>query len=366
MGRSLRGRFSGVVRYTDDLLRALAPRLKDDLTVFLTRAEDGLNGLPIRRVRAPFSTPNEYARALWEQGLVPIAVRRSRAELFHSPNYILPVGLRCPTVVTVHDLAFLQPELHRLRSHLYLTVLASIAIRKATRVICVSNHTRDQLLMHFPRAAPKVRVIGEGVNAAFRPQPADMVRSFRASVGLGPDEPYVLFVGTVEPRKNLPRLIRAFESALRDSDAGHRLLIVGGWGWKAQPVQEAYRGSGVRHRITFAGYVPDRLLPAAYSGADVFAYPSLHEGFGLPPLEAMACATAVLTSTATAIPEVVGDGAVTVDPEDDDAIAAGLARLMTCRAVRDEYVARGLRRAAGFSWEGVAERTLRVYEEAVG
>jgi glycosyltransferase involved in cell wall biosynthesis len=291
-------------------------------------------------------------------------VHRGGADLFHSPNYILPLRLRCPTVVTVHDLAFLEPSLHRLRSHLYLTTLTSIAIRKATRVICVSAHTRDQLVRHFPWAAAKARVIGEGVNSAFRPQPARAVQRFRDSVGIS--EPYVLFVGTIEPRKNVARLIRAFEAAVRDSGTDHRLLILGGWGWKVAPVLRAYEDSGVRDRITFVGYVPDDLLPAAYSGADVFAYPSLNEGFGLPPLEAMACGTAVLTSTATALPEVVGGAAVMVDPEDEGEMARQLAGLLTNPAARREYAAKGLRRAADFSWDRVAEQTLGVYEEAVG
>jgi len=363
MGRSLRGRFSGVVRYTDELVRALAPRLGTDLTVFVTQAEDNLDGLPVHRVRAPFPTPNEYARTFWEQSLVPIAAHRRRIELYHSPNYILPIGLRCPSVVTIHDLAFLDPTVHRLRSQLYLRTMTALAVRQATRVICVSNHTRDQVVLRFPHASEKTRVIGEGVNPSFRPQPPEVVERFRSLVGLF--DPYVLFVGTVEPRKNLDRLIRAFEVAVKESGAPHHLVIAGGWGWKAKPVLEAFERSSLRERIHFLGYLSEDLLPAAYSGADVFAYPSLYEGFGLPPLEAMTCGTPVLTSTGSALAEVVGDAAVSVDPLDETALARELASLLTSPARRRQLAARGLKRAACFRWENVAEQTLAVYREAL-
>ena len=163
MGRSLRGEFSGVVRYTDELIRALAPRFAEPPTVFLTRAHDGLDNAAIDAVRAPFRTPNEYARALWEQTVVPAEVARRRPDVYHSPNYILPAALRCPSVVTVHDLAFFDRSVHRLRSHLYLSVLATMAIRRATRIVCVSDYTRRQLVARFPSASDRVRVIGEGV-----------------------------------------------------------------------------------------------------------------------------------------------------------------------------------------------------------
>ena len=362
MGRSMRGRFSGVVRYTDQLVRHLSPRLGDDLTVFLTRAPDGLDGLTMRRVRAPFPTPNEYLRALWEQTVVPLEVARLRPDVYHSPNYILPLAVSCPTVVTIHDLFYLDAALHRLRSHLYLTVLATQAIRRATRIICVSAYTRDRLLERFPEAAARVRLVGEGVDPRFRPPAPEAVARAREAVGF--DEPYVLFVGTVEPRKNLPRLIRAFGTAVGRGRLPHRLVIAGGQGWKDGPVREAYESSPVKGRIRLAGYVADDLLPAVYGGADVFAYPSQAEGFGLPPLEAMACGTAVLTSATSALPEVVGEAALLVDPQDEAAIAEGLERLLSDAGERRARAEAGLRRAAAFSWERTAEETLAVYREA--
>ncbi|MDQ6879993.1 MAG: glycosyltransferase family 4 protein [Candidatus Dormibacteraeota bacterium] len=364
MGRSLRGRFSGVVRYTHDLIGALAATLDCDLSVFVTQADDGLDATAIHRIRAPFPTPNEYARALWEQTIVPVEVHKLNPDVYHSPNYMLPIALRCPAVVTVHDLTFLDAEVHRLRSHLYLSLMTAIAVQKAARIICVSSHTRDRLIDHFPAVAPRTRVIGEGVSAPFRPQSRQAVERFIARHRIV--DPYVLFVGTIEPRKNLARLIRAFESAVELSGSRHQLIIVGTRGWKDAPVQAAYHASTVRDRIRFIGYVPDEELPAAYSGAQIFAYPSLCEGFGLPPLEAMACGTPVLTSNVSSLPEVVGSAALTVDPLDESALAGGLVRLMTEPVTRKAFAEAGLMRAEAFRWDRVASKTFAVYQEAAG
>ena len=362
MGRSLRGQFVGVSRYTHQLIEAVSSRLATPPTVFLTQAPDGLNGARVTEIRAPFPTPNEYARAVWEQTVVPGQVHRIAPDVYHSPNYILPLRLRCPSVVTIHDMAFFDRKLHRLRSHLYLSVLATAAIRKATRIICVSDFTRRELLRKFPGVAEKTRVVREGVNPAFAPQRDAAVDRFRRRFGLV--DPYVLFVGTIEPRKNLPRLIDAFSAAVAGHRFPHRLVIAGGNGWKDEPVRRAYRASPVRERIHFTGYIPDEELPAAYSGADIFIYPSTHEGFGLPPLEAMACGTPVITSNSTSLPEVVGDAAITVNPYDTGALTKAIQGLAADRQRRECLSHAGLARAASFSWDDAALRTIEVYREA--
>ncbi|HEX2680103.1 MAG TPA: glycosyltransferase family 1 protein, partial [Candidatus Dormibacteraeota bacterium] len=362
MGRSLRGRYSGVVRYTEELVRALAAQIGPDLTVFLTRADDGLDGISARRVRAPLPTPNEYLRAFWEQTLVPFEIARLRPDVYHSPNYILPLAIGCPTVVTVHDLGFFEPAVHRLRSRLYLRALTGMAIERARRVICVSNYTRQCLVRRFPGTEDRIRVVGEGVGSRFRPQPPEAVAAFRARHHI--DRPYALFVGTIEPRKNLPRLIKAFGKAVVEGGIDHDLVIAGGRGWMGEGTESAYALSRCQDRIRFIGYVPDDELPAAYSGADLFVYPSLFEGYGLPPVEAMACATAVLTSRTGALPEVVGGAATLIDPTDEAAITGALLRLLTSESERRRLEHLGLERAASFRWDRVAEQTMAVYREA--
>ncbi|HEY8173621.1 MAG TPA: glycosyltransferase family 1 protein [Dehalococcoidia bacterium] len=363
MGRSLRGNFVGVSRYTHQLVKEVAEQLADPPTVFLTRAEDGLDGAHVRRIRAPFPTPNEYARAVWEQTIVPAQVRRIGPDVYHSPNYILPLGLRCRSVVTIHDMTFFDRKVHKLRSHLYLSLLATAAIHKANRVICVSDFTRSQLVRRFPSVERKTHVIHEGVDPSFAPQGRDGVERFRRRFGLV--DPYILFVGTIEPRKNLARLIEAFGEVVRGHAFPHRLIIGGAHGWKDGPVRRAYAASPVRERIHFAGYIDEATLPAAYAGADVFAYPSLYEGFGLPPLEAMACGTPVLTSNCTSLPEVVGGAAVTVNPYDTHSIADALRRLLGDASLRRALSQAGQERAATFSWDDAASRTIDVYKEAV-
>lgn len=361
MGRSLRGQMSGVVRYTHELTTALAALVPDELTVFVTQADDGLDDLPIRRIRAPFRTRTEYTRALWEQTVVPYEVARLRPSVYHSPNYILPLALRCPTVVTVHDLAFLDSSLHRLRSHIYLSTLTTLAIRKADRIVCVSRHTYEQLIERFPAAASRARIVSEGVGPAFTRRDDAAVAAFRQRHGL--PERYILFVGTFEPRKNLARLVDAYEKAVRATDAPDALVLCGGSGWKNDDVFARINQSPVRSRIKVLGYLPDDELAAAYSGCSLFAYSSLSEGFGLPPVEAMACGAPVLTADAGALPETTDGAALLVDPRAADAIADGLIRLLTDDELRSRLVAAGAVRARELSWDAVARRTLEIYAE---
>jgi glycosyltransferase involved in cell wall biosynthesis len=361
MGRSLRGQMSGVVRYTHELLSAMALRVPHEITVFVTRAPDGLDGLPLRRVRAPFRTRSEYTRALWEQFVVPSEVGRLRPDVYHSPNYIVPATLKCPIVVTVHDTSFLDPRLQRLRSHLYLRTLTALAVRKADRVICVSQHTLDDFRTRFPKAAHRARLVTEGVSPRFRPGDPSAVERFRVAYGV--PERYMLFVGTFEPRKNLDRLVAAYERAIRLTDAPDHLVLCGGSGWKNGSVFERIEDSSLRKRIHVLGYVPDSELVAAYSGCSVFAYPSLAEGFGLPPVEAMACGAPVVTSAAASLPETVGGAARLVDPLDIASMADGLAEVLSDEVLRKTLVEAGFVRAAALSWDCVAAQTLGVYEE---
>jgi len=363
MARSLRPPITGIGRYTLNLASAVAQHLEpDELTLYVTREVKDLNGIRCRKVVAPVPTPHEVFRAAWEHTLVPYSARRDGINVFHSPNYTLPLGLPCPSVVTVHDLAFLDRRFHKARLRLYLTLLTKMSLRRADRIIAVSEYTKREVERHFPFAEGKVSVVYSGLDPAFR--------NGASAHGGGPpaasDRPYVLFVGSIEPRKNLPRLIRAFERAMSDTGLPHELVLCGPWGWRYQPVKEALERSPMRRRIRHTGYVASADLPALYADADLLAYPSLVEGFGFPVLEAMASGTPVLTSDCSALPEVAGGAAVTVTPTDERAIADGIMRILSDRGLANRLAKRGRERSAEFTWERTAAETVQIYRRVAG
>jgi glycosyltransferase involved in cell wall biosynthesis len=225
-------------------------------------------------------------------------------------------------------------------------------------VIAVSQYTRDADLEHFPFLRGKVTVDHSGLDRMF-------TNGYVPNGHKRPDRPYILFVGSIEPRKNLPRLIRAFEVAMGETGLPHDLVFCGPWGWRYQAVVQAWERSPMRDRIRHAGYVPASDLPALYAGADLLAYPSLQEGFGFPVLEAMACGTPVVTSNVSAIPEIAGDAALMVPPANVDAIAHAIASVLTDSNLARDLVERGHRRARPFTWQRAAAETLEVYRQAV-
>lgn len=365
MARSLRPPLTGVGRYTLNLVQGVARLLAPSpVTLFLTRDADGLDGLDCHRVLAPLPTPHEVLRGLWENTLVPLEVRRYGIDLYHSPNYTLPLHLPCRSVVTVHDLAFLAPHFHQLRMRLYLRALTYLSLRRADHVIAVSQYTKERLEAHFPHLAGRVSVVHSGLDPLFQcPPDQEAVQEFRERRGLG--RPYVLFVGAIEPRKNLPRLIRAFELAMGETGLPHELVLCGPWGWRYGPTIRAWRRSPLRGRIRHTGYVPAQALPLWYAGADLLVYPSLCEGFGFPPLEAMAVGTPVVTSDSSSLPEVVGDGAITVSPTCVEAIAEAIGRVLTEPHLAEQLRERGRLRTLQFSWEEAAAQTVTIYRRVL-
>ncbi len=298
-------------------------------------------------------------RIAWEQAAGPLAAARERLDLLHGPVNVLPLLAPCPGVVTVHDLAFLaHAEAFHPAKRRYLTLATALSARRAARVIAVSAATRDELVRRLGVPARKVTVVHNAADPAFRPLPAAEVARFRAAQGLSAR--VVLAVGTLEPRKNLTGLLDAFARLAPATDA--ELVVVGGKGWLYDAVFGRLERLGLAGRVRFAGYVPDDQLPLWYNVAEVFVYPSRYEGFGLPPLEALACGTPVVTSDTSSLPEVVGDAALLVDPDDPAALAAALSRLLADPALRAALRERGIRRAADFSWSRTAAATRAVYD----
>lgn len=294
----------------------------------------------------------------WTPVAFPQDLRRRGIDLAHV-QYIIPPIAPCPVVTTIHDVAFRRyPELFPLKHRLLLNLLIPFAAHHAAAVITGSEATRRDLMEFYGVPAEKVVVTPYAADPIYRPMDRNAARRAVRS-RLGVPGPYVLSVGVLQPRKNLPRLVRAYNRASRDFP--HRLVIVGKEGWAGAELRQAVAQAPAGREPLFTGYVADADLPALYAGADVFAYPSLYEGFGLPPLEAMACGTPVLTSNVSSLPEVVGEAAVMVDPRDESALAAALRRLLSDPAGRERLAAAGIARARNFSWERTARETVAVY-----
>ncbi len=358
MARSLRPPLTGIGRYTLNLASAAARQLEPDaLTLFITREVKDLDGLRCRKVVSPVPTPHEVFRAAWEHTIVPLSARHSGLDVFHSPNYTLPITLPCPSVVTVHDLAFMDRRFHKTRLRLYLTLMTKVSLRLADHVIAVSEYTKSQFERRFPFLAGKISVIYSGLDPTF----ANAASANENGSPGHSHRPYILFVGSIEPRKNLPRLIRAFERAMSSTGLPHELVLCGPRGWKYGAIEEALRRSPLRERIRQTGYIPSADLPSLYAGADLLAYPSLDEGFGFPVLEAMASGTPVVTSDRSALPEVAGGAAVTVPPSDEGAIADAISTVLSDRDLANGLAERGRERAAEFTWDRAASQTIEIY-----
>lgn len=287
--------------------------------------------------------------------------RFAGADVVHCTEHLLLPLKRIPSVLTIHDVVYLtHPEWHLPLNRYFLTLAMPIFARRARAIIAVSEYTRREVvdLLHVDPA--KVHVVYEAADPRFRPvrDPAALA-AVRGRYGLA--EPFILFVGAIEPRKNLAMLLRAFAALCQEPDFRHQLVIAGGKGWLYDEVFATAERLNLGDRLRFPGYVADEDLPALYSAADLFAHPAHFEGFGLTPLEAMACGTPVVVSNATSLPEVVGEAGLLVPPHDERAWAVALRRVAQDRALHDRLAADGLRQAARFSWGEAARRTVEVY-----
>ena len=285
------------------------------------------------------------------------------AELFHATEHLLLPLRGVPTVLTVHDLIFRRyPAHHKRLNRWYLNTTMPLFCRRADHIIAVSEQSKRDVIEAYGIPAEKITVIYEAADPRFRPQPPEDVAAARARYGL--PEQYVLFVSTIEPRKNLSRLLAAFER-VHAAGLADALVIVGKRGWLFDAFFADLAHSPAKDAVIFPGFVPDADLPAVYAGAQAMAFPSEFEGFGLPVLEAMACGAPVVCSDTSSLPEVAGDAALLVDPLNVDALAAALARVLQDEPLREQMRARGLAQAARFSWARAAEETLAVYRQVL-
>lgn len=288
-----------------------------------------------------------------------------RVDLFHSPDFTLPPVWRARTLVTVHDLSFLRvPECFPDGLLRYLEAAVPCAVSRADHVIADSRSTRRDVMELLGVPGNKVTVIHSGVEPRFRPMTGERDGEALTAVRRKYDLPeqFILSVGTIQPRKNYARLVEAFELLNSGLEIRHwQLIIAGGRGWLYEGVFERVKALGLEAQVRFLGFVDDDDLPALYNLAGLFAFPSLYEGFGLPPLEAMACGVPVVCSKTSSLPEAVGDAALTVDPMDVAGLAEAMRRAIEDESLRTALAAKGLSRAAGFTWPKAARELLTVY-----
>ncbi len=296
---------------------------------------------------------------------LPWASLRGDFDLLHV-TYNAPPLSPCPTVVTIHDISFEHyPHFFSPRDRLILKTLVPLSARRAAHILTVSQHAKREIIDRYNLPPDKITVTYEAAGEQFRPidDPAAL-QAVRSKYGIG-DGPFVLALGNLQPRKNIARLVEAFAAAVRnDISPGKvipKLVIAGKAQWRESEVFQAVQQAGLDGRVLFPGYVEDGDLPALYSAAAVFVYPSLYEGFGLPPLEAMACGAPVISTNAASLPEVVGDAALVVEPTDVAALAQALRDVLSQPGLQADLRQRGFARAAQFSWERCAAETLAAY-----
>ncbi|MBU1157056.1 MAG: glycosyltransferase family 4 protein [Proteobacteria bacterium] len=308
--------------------------------------------------------PELLVKLLWFKLKLPQPWFLAKPTVTHSTNLAGPRLTHGKLVVTVHDLSFCrQPQWHKADNNEFSLRALNNAVANADLLIAPSTFTAEELVELYPATQGRVRVVPEAVLPVYRPatDPAPM-RAVLERHGL--ERPYLLFVGTLEPRKNLVRLLAAYERLVAGGQDEFDLVLAGGTGWKAGPIEEALSHSPVRERIRRLGYVPGPDLPALYQGAWALVYPSLYEGFGLPVLEALACGVPVVTSAAASLPEVGGDAALYLDPEDPEQLLDTLERITGQPGLREDLAAKASAQAGRFSQEAMGRAALAVYREA--
>jgi glycosyltransferase involved in cell wall biosynthesis len=355
----------GIGRYTRELLRALADvDSENDYRVFYasrTRPHP-LPPLPANFHITPLPFHDIWLARLWHRARVPFPVNWiiGPIDIFHSPDFTLPpTSRRTRTLLTVHDLSFVRdPESAAPGLRRYLEVVVPRSVARADHILADSLATRDDLIELYGTASQKISVLYSGVNDTFQPvrNPAAL-EAVRARYTLGA-APFILAVSSLQPRKNFVRLIQAFAQLPHPE---LNLVIAGGHGWLYDSIFAEVERLKLNGRVIFPGFVADADLPALYSAARVLAYPSLYEGFGLPMLEAMACGTPVVASTASCLPEVAGDAALLVPPTDVEALAHALNRLLTDENLRAQLIAKGAERVRQFSWGKSARELVEIY-----
>ncbi len=311
-----------------------------------------------------FNTEKPTVRIAWEQAIAPFRLLGDHPAVLHCPVNVMPLTALCPTVITILDLGFMRfPERYKAAKRRYLYAMTKLSTRRAAHIITISESVRREVIELLKVAPSKVTAIPLGVASNMRPLPSDEVTEWRKAHNL--PERFVMYLGTLEPRKNLPLLLKAFaqwRQAEPQAAEGVKLVLGGGKGWLYEEIFQLVESLALQSVTIFPGYIAEEDLPLWYNSAQGFVYPSVYEGFGLPPLEAMACGCPVITSNTSSLPEVVGEAGIMVGPADVAGLAAALHRILTDHSEHARLRAAGLLQATRFSWRETARQTRQIYQ----
>lgn len=355
---------AGAGTYIANLIRTL-PKVdsENEYIVFVKTEQRSLFAPHPRVERVGVPSPTRPLRVLWEQAVLPWLVRKYRLDLLHSPHYTMPLLKRSKAVVTFHDMTFfILPDMHQPYKRIFFKTMIALSARRADAIIADSENTkRDilQILKLDPRLIYAVPLGNSESSGLYSPREIERVRrQYRLP------KKVVLFVGDLEPRKNLPTLVSAFK-LLVDREIPHSLVIVGKKVWRYKEIFQTVKKLQLENRVVFTGFVPENDLPFLYKAADLFVYPSFYEGFGLPVLEAMAHGIPVITSNVSSMPEIVGEAGILVDPDAAHTLAEKMGDVLIDHALHEKLGSAGRERAKFFSWERTARETLAVYEQVL-
>lgn len=357
---------SGVGNYVLHLIQNLRKVDPDSIYFFLSLKKNLSFLGPLAPEQNPlqtvFSHENHPLGDFWEHFILPIRLMKKGIDVFHGPASLIPFRRdHYQVVVTIHDLvAFLFPETIPLKYGAYMRYLLRQAVKRANKIISVSHHTRQDLIEILKVPSEKIVVIHEAPSPIFRPYDRNKVRTLLKE-RYGIKKKYIYHLGNIEPRKNLIVLLQAFTRVCQELGTEYQLVVSGQKGWLIRSLSHFLKNYPMRDQVLFTGYVPTEDLPLLMNGAEIFVFPSLYEGFGLPVLEAMSCGTPVISSNRSSIPEIVGSAGVLVDPTDVKELAHRIVYLLRNGEERRRLSLLGKDQAARFSWEEVARKTLNVY-----
>ncbi len=354
---------AGIGEYTLRLTQALAEAYPQDRFVLLQDRRQPQKLIGAGNVRVAYSRVPSHHRA--EQLLLPWVVGGLTIDLFHSPDFIPPLRYTGKSIITIHDLAFLiYPHFLTKDAARYYGQIDR-AVRRANHIIAVSHSTKNDLVRMLGVPDEQITVIYEAADPRMRPIPREeALQRVQALYGV-PDE-FILFVSTIEPRKNVGGLLRAYQRLREDYRLTPALVLAGSPGWLSDDLHAQVAELGIKDYTYFLGRVETNDLPYLYNAARCLVHPAFYEGFGLTPLEAMACGTPTIVSNVSSLPEVVGDAALLVDPKQDEEITVALWRILTDRDLAVSLRMKGQQRAASFSWRRAAEQTMAVYRKVAG